>query len=341
MKKKILHLVPAMNIGGVEIGIQNSYSHLNEIYDYRVFSIKGAGTLNIPLVANRDFYPLFYKKNLRPDVIVSSLWPSHVIAYFLAQSGTPWIPFFHSAKEYSPIKRKIMQAALNRGHSFLFDSNATRISMGVAVKDPRSHICPYIFKTNVPESQKPLKDRDFDFIYVGRICEEKRIDLIRLFLSSLREYGIKFKVYLALAGTEEDFNLICSDFQRCGIEFLAERNLKHDYVIEKLRLSRFYILLSDAEGFSMGTVEAVQNGCIPIVRPVGEIPVYLERSAAVWVEESSAEGIRIATAALSKIWNRWEVLERMQSLGTAKLVSITGYVDAFSNAISHCLATRP
>lgn len=341
MRKRVLHVVPAMNIGGVEVGIHKSYNELNEKYIYQIYSMKGKGTVNVPLVTTLEFLASLLSRKTRPDIVVSSLWPGHALGYLLSLMGIPWIPFFHSAMSYGAFKDFSIRNAVKRGKVLLFDSKATRNFLGISSGDPRAHLCPYVFKTASPTPIDEFKKRPIDIIYVGRISSEKRLDLIKTYLTELKQTGIHFSLHLALAGSLSDFNAVCAQFTSAGMAFDAQLNLSQEEISKKLRDAKFYILMSNTEGFSMGTVEAVQCGCIPIVRPVGEIPSYLERHAAIWLDSPDPEGIKVSVGYLKKIWADWEALDLMRLAGAGKLRSIGYYVQEFSAAIDHRLNISP
>src|ERR1035438_576847 len=92
IKKKIIHIIPTFELGGVQTGILYSLEKLNKVYDYKVLVIgkidmewlnsmpfvsreyiitTGASNL---LAGWRKGYQLL--KKLQPDFIISSLWKS-------------------------------------------------------------------------------------------------------------------------------------------------------------------------------------------------------------------------------------------------------------------------
>ena len=53
-------------------------------------------------------------------------------------------------------------------------------------------------------------------------------------------------------------------------------NIRNSEVLNYLKRSKFYIQLSEYEGMSMTTIEAIQNSALPIIRPVGELKNILD-----------------------------------------------------------------
>ncbi|NDC10610.1 MAG: glycosyltransferase, partial [Oxalobacteraceae bacterium] len=65
------------------------------------------------------------------------------------------------------------------------------------------------------------------------------------------------------------------------------------------------------EGFGMATVDAMSCGCVPVVRPVGEMASYVDDSCGVLVTDPSPAGLRAAaerSLALLKDADQWHVL---------------------------------
>jgi hypothetical protein len=100
-----------------------------------------------------------------------------------------------------------------------------------------------------------------------------------------------------------------------------------------LSRSRFYLLVSDYEGMSMSTIEAVQAGCVAVVRPVGEIGHYLDRASAIFVEDVSPEGIQRAAEAVCALWNDSEDAATLSARARAALSRVPHYVDALSRVL--------
>ena len=65
-------------------------------------------------------------------------------------------------------------------------------------------------------------------------------------------------------------------------------------VVDLLGQSVLYLSFSDYEGFGMATVDAMSCGCIPVVRPVGEMASYVDENCGVLVTDVTVEGIKAA-----------------------------------------------
>ena len=114
--KKIVHIVPTFELGGVQTGILYSLNELREKYDYKVLVIGNidykwletqskinqdqiiwSGTNSIMLVWFKAYFIL---KREKPTIIISSLWKSVILSvvYKLFNQKTKLIGFFHTTR---------------------------------------------------------------------------------------------------------------------------------------------------------------------------------------------------------------------------------------------------
>lgn len=112
---------------------------------------------------------------------------------------------------------------------------------------------------------KNLEDRRYDLVFVGRFAAIKKIENIVDAVSLLNERGKNLQI--ALIGDGPQKKSIQQKIETIGLDknfhlfgFLNE-NDKFSIVAD----SKFFILPSEREGFSLSTLEAMTFGCIPIV----------------------------------------------------------------------------
>jgi len=297
MKRKIAHIVPSMNIGGVEIGIKKSYVDINQEFDYRVFYVKRRGSLD---VCQKHVFSLFWlwcKGDWRPDIVITSLWWSHLIGCIVKVLGVKWVAFFHSPRFSHALDKCFISIAWFMADHRLVDSGATDSSMqGMGKK--KSHTIPYLFQSNYEKDV--WKDRPIDFIWVGRTTPVKRLDILEKFLISVQQTRPQAQTILVLAGAVPKF--FENFLKTTTLKIHVRTNIENRFVRELLSRSKFYTLFSDYEGMSMSTVEAVQAGCVVLTRPVGEIPSYLKEKSAIWITDISRTGIHaVAKESLNMI----------------------------------------
>lgn len=109
----------------------------------------------------------------------------------------------------------------------------------------------------------------FKIIYVGRGSSEKRIPSIVAIAKKVKENKLPFEfefigdveTYLP-ADASKDLNI---------------SGMINDKVIlnNKYQAAHFIILLSSTEGMPLVVLEAMQNGCIPIVTEAGDLPLVI------------------------------------------------------------------
>lgn len=287
---QVLHVVPSLNIGGVEVGLLRSQSELKKSVVFQVFSVKGAGRLNLPSLTWFDVLKLIFRKNGRPQVVVTSLWLGHIIGSLLAASyGARWIPFFHAARSEGLWRDAILRSAARLSRFAFFDSDATH-QYYETHGNTNSQIVPYRF-ASIRQDPEVEGGRPVTCIFVGRLSPEKRPDLLVDYLSHLKRLMPDIRPLVVVSGEEKvqgDFRLL---LQSKGVVADVRANVSPLTVVELLGQSALYLSFSDYEGFGMATVDAMSCGCVPVVRPVGEIASYVDEGCGILVNDISPAGM--------------------------------------------------
>lgn len=337
-KVRVLHVVPSLNIGGVEVGLLRSHGELQQQIDFSVFSVKGAGRLHVVRVTWRDVLKSIFRKDSRPDVVVTSLWLGHITGLVLALIyGSRWIPFFHAARSEGWWRDAILHSAARLSSFAFFDSQATYKYHEAHGRD-MAQIVPYRFES--PNFGEPRgTHRPYDCIFVGRIAPPKRPDLLVEYLSHLQAQLPDVKPLVVISCEEkdlEDFHLLLR-LKKVAAEVRV--NVDPMLVIELLAQSSLYLSFSDSEGFGMATVDAMCNRCVPVVRPVGEIASYVDESCGILVDDISAAGMSDAARRSLALLKDKEMLrefgERAQdSVSSRYRLYIESYVDGVRRALN-------
>lgn len=335
-KLKVAHLLPSLDIGGVEIAVQRSFGKLQSSFDYRVFTVRRKGSLEC---GQRGILRLLWghiRNRWRPDVVVTSLWWAHPFGYVLRCLGVHWVAFFHNSASMHALEDIVVHWAWRKADDLLVDSEASAQFLGGRISRPCS-VVPYIFDLPLPANEPA--QRDIDMVWVGRNSAQKRPDLARDFVRALSRYIPKGRLVFVVGGSAPEF------IQKLGVETGWEVSvfvsLDHDAVLDILRRSRFYFLVSDFEGMSMSTIEAVQSGCVAVVRPVGEISQYLDSASAVLIGNESAEEIDRAAKAVAALWNDAATTERLSNKAQANVQALPRYVDALASALRRQVPSGP
>lgn len=296
MKKRIAHIVPSMAIGGVEVAVQRSLPVLNAELDYRIFYVRRKGVLQC---GQEPVWRLFWYVlcgHWRPDVVITSLWWSHAMGWLLLASKVKWAAFFHNSGYSHIVDRLLLKWAWKRASHRIVDSFATETAMRLVGIRSATRV-PYVFPTRDPMS--PWEARTTDFVWVGRVSAVKRIDLLVEFLNLAESYFPQGRVVIVLAGQETA--QLAEFVRRSGMSIRIKNNLPNAEILMELSNAKFYLLFSDHEGMSMSTVEAVQAGCVAVVRRVGEIPSYLDEAACVSVQNDSLAALGVAARSVDAI----------------------------------------
>lgn len=121
----------------------------------------------------------------------------------------------------------------------------------------------------------PSSKRDVDIIYVGRLNPVKRLHLIVETVARLRRRGCHAKMVLVGTGPEE--NRLKALAATLGVAAQIEFVGRSDRVFEYLRRSKVFMLTSRSEGLSIAMLEAMSNGCVPVVANVGDLADAVEQ----------------------------------------------------------------
>jgi glycosyltransferase involved in cell wall biosynthesis len=328
-KIKVLHILPAMNIGGVETAIYKSIDLIQKEIDYSIVTVLFKGGLNCNQISIlKLFSKLFYsKRKWFPDVVVTSLWIAHPFGYFFKLFGVKWVAFFHNSSFTHLADKIVLPFSARSATKCICDSSASKNFMNnLVIRD--YDVVPYIFEN---KEQKSLK-KNIDFVWIGRNHYQKRLDLVCDLIILLSKRFSNINLNLIISGdTYPPFESLKSIIP-WNIE--VNRNISNEMVLDILKRSKFYLLLSDFEGMSMSTIEAIQNGCVPIVRPVGEISNYLDSNSAIIIDEISEKGFENICLKVEKIFYQSELQASMNKLGNDNINKFGKYSDSFIKSIT-------
>lgn len=120
--------------------------------------------------------------------------------------------------------------------------------------------------TDSPPQRSAIGARPLHLLYAGRIVErQKRVSRIPKLLKALEEKGISFTMEIAGEGAQEEWlREACRPWvSNSTVKFLGR--LAPWDVRAACRRADVFVLLSDYEGLPMGLLEAMAEGCIPLV----------------------------------------------------------------------------
>jgi glycosyltransferase involved in cell wall biosynthesis len=277
---RVAHIVPSMNVGGVEMAIYRTSSALNKAFDYKVYCVKSQGSLEAGQHKFRDYLKCLLSPASRPDVVLTSLWWSHPIGFISTFFGVQWVVFLHSSGFASFPDWLFCRLAVRVAKNFFYDSENTKRKMLAGI-DEGTYFIP-CFTLDYESKREFRENPSVDLVWVGRNSPEKRLDLISDIAHRLLSVRPSTRISLYVAGEQfAEFDMLKSNY---GDAVYLRYNDSPDAVLEAFQDSRIALCLSDYEGFSMSTAEAAFYGNLIAAREVGDLHLYLPVSDTLWLK---------------------------------------------------------
>jgi glycosyltransferase involved in cell wall biosynthesis len=283
MSIKIGHIVHGLKVGGVENAVR--YHLINGGDKYKVYCLDLCDESFIPLEHQGKVFcrkkgqpKIMYLIKLmlrvykdKPDVLVSSLWRSHIFAMLISLiRSLKWVSFFHSAHVFHFCDRISTFLAVKFSHDCFVDSNTT-LSFLNSID---CNVTPKIISFSFSEHENKhihWKEKDKAIVYLGRLEPIKNIlYLIDCYFNA--GVDIPFHIY----GSGSQFGVIKQKILRLGLskQVTLKGEISPDKVNATLAKYRYYAQSSLNEGMAMSVHQAMGMGCCCIVTFVGEISNY-------------------------------------------------------------------
>ena len=275
---RILHLVPADGIGGVESAAKSMFDSYDVSCDFRLLFIEQQSPSKR---AKPDIFTMFganvnafrQAKAFGPDVIVCSLWRSVPLALVLRATHrkSKLALFIHNDIAMHPLDTLFTKVAIRAADVVWGDSEATIAARGV----PRDRARVISFVTDrlvAPEWHNPSPR----FVSWGRLSHQKGIDRsIRLIaILAARGLDVRYDAYGPDGGALDGLMTLARDL---GVENRVRfpGAVLRNELTEIAAQYRFFLQLSRSEGMCMAVVEAMQLGLVPIATKAGEMANYV------------------------------------------------------------------
>ena len=354
-KKRIVHIIPTFELGGVQTGILYSLETLNKVYDYKILVIGKIDTEwlnNLPLhvqnyIINTGAPGLVsgwikgYKilKKLNPDFIISSLWKSVglSVTYKLLNKKVYLCGFFHSASSphfASTFFMKIMSYSLDTS---MADSYATKQFIETFYKIKNTHIIPYVFTFNPMNGHKIFDPLNIKIAFFGHISKRKGVDRSIEFCRLLKKEGVDFVFDIYGNGP---VNLYKEKIKKAGLENVVyiKNTLPLHLVMEKMQCYDFLLQLSNHEGMALAVVEAMNCGLVPIVTPVGEIKRYSKDGTnAILLDEEYDDNLYALVEKVKNVLANPSIYEKISSSAARTFINYKKYNEVLINVIESYL----
>ena len=290
MKKKIVYIIYSLDTGGVEVALLSALERLNTEFNFRLVCLKeydfnltksfSADVLN-NIVSFKGcifnyFKAFFYIKKYKPDIMISSLWKSAILAIFIKifSPSIKYVNFIHSTYFFHFFDNFFSKLAIKMSDIVFCDSQSSKKFVERYILNKPIEVISFLrFKSQTKWFEK--KEIRLKALYLGRFHEVKRLDNLIYFANQLIKNGLFFEIdlYGRDDGTlEQSKKMICQLKLNDYVKFKGQ--IESERVQDIFYNYDFYFQTSDVEGMSMSVVEAMQHGLICVVTNVGEIKNY-------------------------------------------------------------------
>ena len=225
-------------------------------------------------------------------------------------TGTPLVATWHEFwgehwNEYLPHRplvagaaRRLESAARRLGDRVVAVSAFTAGAMGMA-DDPRLEVVPNGVRLDEITEARPA-DEATDLLFIGRLIDEKRVDLLLDAVHQLRARFPALRCAVVGDGPER------ARLERRAAELgISDRMRFHGRVVagdvsRHLRAARILVLPSVREGYGMAVAEAQAAGTVPVVvrSPFSAAPDLVRDGIDGLVVEPTADSLAEAIASL-------------------------------------------
>ncbi|WP_162365036.1 glycosyltransferase [Acerihabitans arboris] len=296
--KKIIYVINSLHPGGAEMGLETLISNglFADTQLHIVCLTKSSSNLeqriekisNIEIiylshseVKNKKIFNYalsLYKiiKNIRPDIVIASLSQSVIVTRMvkLLYPSFNHITFEHNTHFSSRPAWYLLKATDFLTNIFWCDSIATRRSLLARRKKAKNIVLNLFFvQSDVPIKQIYSIDQQIKLMAVGRLMTQKNYPQLIDVVNNLCRQNVDIE--LTIYGDGEllsHLKQIVADLRLDGK--IIFRGFVDNWISDAAEYDA-YILMSDFEGLSIATLEAMSIGLPCIVKPVGELSNYV------------------------------------------------------------------
>jgi glycosyltransferase involved in cell wall biosynthesis len=295
-RKKVLYILHGIQIGGVEVALVSAIPRLNKEYDLQVIAL---GKINDKITATLTpdeksrlhafNYPLYqypiaiftiisFIFKFNPDIMICSLWRASLIG-IIAKTLRKRIQFFsfvHSAGFTHLFNRVFSSMAVKMADRVLVDSKATAdfVKSKIRPRAPIQIVSFCLEAQDVSQQSRELDPEDIRIMFLGRINPVKNLPKTIDAIGYLRSQGHNVTLDIYGKPSDTDQSLAEYIFQKGLADHIRFKGELYHSQSRVMSNYHFLIQLSSREGMAMSVAEAMQNGLVCIVTPVGEIPNY-------------------------------------------------------------------
>ena len=356
-RKKLLYILHGIQIGGVEVALISAIPTLNKEFDLQVIAL---GKINEQITATLTpdekkslhafDYPLYqypiaifriisFILKFDPDLMVCSLWRASMIGIIVKsiRSKIQFFSFIHSAGFTHVFNRVFSSRAVRMADRVLVDSKATADFIKSEVR-PRAPIQIVSFCLTAQDTNQVVREIDPEEIrimFLGRLNPVKNLPKTVDAIHYLRSqgYNVILDIYGKQDGTEQSL-----------VEYIHQKGLaNHIHFKGELYHSQskvmngyhFLIQLSSREGMAMSVAEAMQNGLVCIVTPVGEIPNYsADMENAIFIDIQNTEQWIPSLEKVEKVFNDPVLYSSLSNASRKRFENVKIYSESLVEQLS-------
>ncbi|CRL44844.1 Alpha-D-kanosaminyltransferase [Sodalis glossinidius str. 'morsitans'] len=296
-RNKVVYVINSLNPGGAEMGLEllldnglfydtdlhiiclsRSHSDLED----RIFKKNKRGVifLNDTPVNNKKLLQYAFQLHkqilkVKPSVVITSLSQSVLaIRIIKAFHRFQHITFEHNTQFKNRSAWHLLKLTDRLSDKFWCDSIAMQKALLARAPGVKNLIVPLFYVNDMaPVKQDYVAREPFKLMAVGRLMAQKNYPLLIQIVRALHERGLE--IALDIFGEGELASKLRAETQARGLtDVVTFRGFVRDWQSEANHYDA-YILMSDFEGLSIATLEAMSVGLPCIVKPVGELENYI------------------------------------------------------------------
>ncbi|MGY5449848.1 glycosyltransferase family 4 protein [Agarivorans sp. MS3-6] len=298
---KLVHVLPHLKIGGVENAALYLLSNLPEQIEYHLVCLEQAeqGLVDslpkellgqrLHIINGKRFSPITYFKayklmvKLQPEWAMFSLWRSQPLLWVISLfTGISTAFIFHNNRFKHWLDKLSSQLSLRLSDKVCTDSEASQAFIMPLTQKNVSIIHHFIPQAKVPAEKHPKS-----MVFIGRVAANKGLNTALQLLSLMRKLdnGWRLDIYGPDEGAKAEL-IALGEQLSLGEHVQFHPALLPNQVPFTLANFSYLVLPSKNEGMAMIVLEAMQQGLIPLVRPVGQIPFYTKNlKSALWLPD--------------------------------------------------------
>jgi glycosyltransferase involved in cell wall biosynthesis len=298
VKKKLVYIIHDLQLGGAEVALVSGIPQLAQKYNLSiiilgtidpkmivnlsVYEKDTLRTFNYPIYLYPIFLPIIIYRILKfsPDIMICSLWRASLLGTIIKKinKNIKFFSFNHSTRFPHFFSKFFTLCAARNADVILTDGDATTafVKSQLSLNTPIRAVSFLTHPTPLKITSLRLeKDKVVKFMFLGRINKVKNLPMVIEVIRFLKSNSIhaQLDIYGRNDGNSDEAMAVIKEGRlESVIHFKGE--ISSDKRIELFGNYNFYIQLSSFEGMAMSVAEAMQNGLVCVVSPVGEIIHY-------------------------------------------------------------------